>query len=35
MAPNKWYNGEKWYQHEKGAKWYNRKRKTMKEEPKK
>ena len=32
---SKWYHGNKWYQHQKGAKWYSRKKKPMKMEPKK
>ena len=35
LTPRKWYHGEKWYQHQKGAKWYSRKKKPMKMEPKK
>ena len=34
-ATKKWYHGEKWYQHQKGAKWYQKKKKPMNTEPEK
>ena len=35
QAKNKFYQGDKWYQKQKGAKWYLRKKKPMEKEPKK
>ena len=29
MEPKKFYEGEKWYQRDKGAKWYQWKKKAM------
>ena len=31
--PPKWYHGTKWYQHEKGAKWYHLEKKPMETRP--